>query len=176
MKTVKSFTEYSESKLYESKTSPSDYAKDYEASHSVVEYPQVLDIPIGTTLHNPKAEEETGKRKAFNNYPWIKYWQAFTKNYNNRLYCTCCGNVIFADTSAQDCRMYFDNGYKVMDGGSIDDLQAVGGHFYKNLFNPDDGYMIAPICRSCNKKGPDVPLTVKHHNEFVEEYAEHIEK
>ena len=94
MKTVKSFTEYLDSRLYESKTSPSDYAKDYEVSHSVIEYPQVVAVPVGTTLHNPKAEEETGKRKAFKYYPWIKYWQAFTKEYNNKLYCTCCGNVM----------------------------------------------------------------------------------
>lgn len=54
MKTVKSFTEYLDSRLYESKTSPSDYAKDYEVSHSVIECPQVVAVSIGTILHNPK--------------------------------------------------------------------------------------------------------------------------
>lgn len=170
------FTEYMESKLYECKTSPSDYAKDYEVSHSGTKHPRVLNVDLGTTLHNPKAEEETGKRKAFKFYPWIKYWQAFTKEYSNKLYCTCCGTEIFADTTAQDCKMFFNTYYKPEEGGSTDDLQAMGGHFYKNLSDPDDGYIIAPVCRSCNKIAPETPMKVIYRNKFVEEYADHIEE
>lgn len=168
-------TEYLESKLYESKTSPADYAKDYGVSHSVTQYPRVIEVALGTTLHNPKAEEETGKRKAFKYYPWIKYWQAFTKIYSNKLYCTCCGNEIFADSEAQDCRMFFNTYYKAEEGGTVDDLQAMGGHFYKNLLNPDSGYMIAPVCRSCNKIDSVTPMKVIYRNKFVEERADHIE-
>lgn len=173
---MKSITEYMESKLYESNTSPADYAKEYGMSHPVMKYPRVLDVALGTTLHNPKVEEETGKRKAYKYYPWIKYWQAFAKDYNNKLRCTCCGEEIFVDTSAQDCRMFFNTYYKPEEGGSTDDLQAMGGHFYKNQLNPDDGYVIAPVCRSCNKIDSDTPLKVVYPNKFVEEYADHIEE
>lgn len=176
MKNVKSFTDFFDPRLYESKASPADYAKDYELSHSVFKYPNVVDVPIGTTLHNPKVDEETGKRKAYKHYPWIKYWQAFSKNYSNKQYCTICGKEIFVDTSEQDCRMFFDKSYKAKDGGSIDDLQAIGGHFYKNLSNSDGGYIIAPVCRSCNKIDSGTPLKVTYLNKFVEEYAEYIEE
>lgn len=164
-----------ESKLYESKTSPSDYAKDYEVSHPGIKNPQVLNVNLGTTLHNPKAEEETVKRNAFKFYPWIKYWQAFTRDYNNKQRCTCCGTEIFVDTTSQDCKMFFHTYYKPEEGGSTDDLQAMGGHFYKNLLNPDSGYMIAPVCRSCNKIDPEIPMKVIYPNKFVEEHADHIE-
>lgn len=135
----------------------------------------MIDVTVGTTLHNPKAEEETGKRKAYKHYPWIKYWQTFSIVYHNKLRCTCCGNEIFVDTSAQDCRMFFITYYKSEEGGTIVDFQAMGGHFYKNLLNPEGGYMIAPVCRSCNKIDPDTPLKVVYPNKFVKEYTEHIE-
>jgi len=168
--------EYMEAMLYESKTTPTDYKKEYVKNHSVLKIPKLIPVPMGTTLHNPKVEEETGKRKAYRRYPWIKYWQAFAGDYNNKQYCTCCGNEIFVDTTAQDCRMFFNIYYKPEEGASIDDLQAMGGHFYKNLENPNDGYIIAPVCRSCNKFDSAKPLKVVCKNVFVEEYADHIDE
>lgn len=167
--------EHMEACLYESKTSPADYEKDYTASHSVMQYPRLKEIPVGTTFHNPEVEEKTGKRKAYKRYPWIKYWQAFTKNNSNKQHCTCCGNEIFVDTSAHDCKMFFNTYYKPEEGGSIDDLQAMGGHFYKNLKDPTNGYMIAPLCRSCNKLDSETPLKVIYPNIFVEEFADIID-
>lgn len=168
--------EHMEACLYESKTIPSDYETDYAANHSVMQYPMLIKVPLGTTIHNLKAEEETGKRKAYKRYPWIKYWQAFTKNYSNKLYCTCCGNEIFVDTSVQNCKMFFNTYYNPEDGGSIDDLKAMGGHFHKNLKDPTKGYMIAPLCRSCNKMDFETPLKVVCPNVFVEEFADIIEE
>lgn len=167
--------EHMEARLYESKTSPTDYAKDYAANHSVMQCPRMKEIPVGTTLYNPEAEDDTGKRKAYKRYPWIKYWQAFTKNDSNKLRCTCCGNEIFVDTSVHDCKMFFNTYYKPEKGGSIDVLQAMGGHFYKNLKDSTNGYMIAPLCRSCNKLDSETPLKVVYPNKFVEEFADIID-
>lgn len=168
--------EQKEALLYESKTSPADYAKDYILNHSVLEHPKEIDLPLGTTLYNPQVDEQTGKRKPYRHYPWIKYWQAFTQNFSNKLLCTCCGNEIFSDVSANDCRIFFNTYYKPENGGSVDDLQAMGGHFYKNLKDSRDGYMIAPVCRSCNKIDSKTPLKVVCNNKFVEEFAEYIDE
>lgn len=54
--------EYMDAMLYESKTAPTDYKKEYEKHHSVLRIPKLITVSVGTTLHNPKVEEETGKR------------------------------------------------------------------------------------------------------------------
>lgn len=46
---------------------------------------------VGKEYHNPSAEEETGKRKAFKRITWIKYWQYLSGKYSNHLKCTFCG-------------------------------------------------------------------------------------
>lgn len=126
-------------------------------------------------LHNPSVEDETSKRRAYNGVPWIKYWHAFSGNSSNKLQCSCCGKVIFVDIEKSDCQIYVNNNYDPSNPITKDDLQAVGGHFYKNGRDDSDGYIIIPICKKCNVQPPDKEMEIKVGNTFVSEEAANID-
>lgn len=137
--------------------------------------PEVANLTKGKKLHNPSVEDETSKRRAYNGVPWIKYWQAFSGNSSNKLQCSCCGKVIFVDIEKSDCQIYVNNNYDPSNPITKDDLQAVGGHFYKNGRDNSDGYIIIPICKECNRKSSDDVMNIKVENKYVSEEAANID-
>lgn len=128
-------------------------------------------LQVGQKLHNPSVEDETSKRRAYNGVPWIKYWQAFSGNSSNKLQCSCCGEVIFVDIEKSDCQIYVNNNYDPSNPITKDDLQAVGGHFYKNGRDNSGGYIIIPTCKECNGQPSDKKMEIKVGNTFVSEEA-----
>lgn len=139
------------------------------------QYPSKMgSMPVGKEYHNPSAEEETGKRKAFKGVAWIKYWQYLSGNNSNPLKCTFCGEDIFINVENVDALTFrMENKEKLTDAS---DVQAIGGHLHLNGIDDSDGYMIVPMCKLCNAKSSDEALTVKESNMFVEEIGATVMK
>lgn len=139
------------------------------------QYPSKMgSMPVGKEYHNPSAEEETGKRKAFKGVAWIKYWQYLSGNNSNPLKCTFCGEDIFINVENVDALTFrMENKEKLTDAS---DVQAIGGHLHLNGIDDSDGYMIVPMCKACNAKASIESLIVQHANEYVEEVGATIEK
>lgn len=121
-----------------------------------------LRIPKGQKVHNPRKSDKTGDRKAFGGYPWIKYWQAFTGNYQNKLKCACCGKNIYVDENAQECLNDVDklNEEKKEKRIEKEDLKAVGGHLYANGIDATNGYIIVPMCKEHNNKKSEEEMEI----------------
>ena len=83
-------------------TTPDEYRRMFESQYS--DRPGTTILKKGMEIHNPKESDHTGDRKAYLDYPWIKYWQAFTKNNNNKLQCACCGKNIYVDENTAECQ------------------------------------------------------------------------
>lgn len=132
------------------------------------QYPPKMEVlQEGKEYHNPSEDEETSKRKAFKNNPWIKYWQYLSGKASNHLKCTFCGVDIYVDVEATDAFLYrMENKDNLSDAS---DVQAIGGHLHLNGKDKQDGYMIVPMCKACNAKSSDETLKVKEVNMFVEE-------
>lgn len=137
--------------------------------------PLVRNLQVEDKLRNPSANDETSKRHAYNGQSWIKYWQTFTGEGSNKVQCTCCGKDIFVDVDEPDCKTYVNTNYQPSNPVTKDDLQAVGGHFYKNGRDNSDGYIIIPICKECNGKSPDEEMAIKIENKYVSEEAANID-
>lgn len=136
--------------------------------------PKTGSMLAGKEYHNPSAEEETGKRKAFKGVAWIKYWQYLSGNNSNHLKCTFCGVDIYVDIKATDAFSYrIEHKDNLTDAN---DVQAIGGHLHLNGIDDSDGYMIVPMCKLCNAKPSDETMTVIEGNMFVEEIGATVEK
>ena len=138
-------------------------------------YPPTMGpIQIGKEYHNPSAEEETGKRKAYKGVAWIKYWHYLIGKTSNQLKCTFCGVDICVDVDAADALSYrMEHKDNISDAG---DVQAIGGHLHLNDENKNDGYIIVPMCMACNAKASIESLIVQYANDYVEEIGATIEK
>ena len=121
----------------------------------------------GKIYHNPPEEEHTGERKAYADITWIDYWSRMTGFRGNHLNCSFCNKDIYIDVDA------FDAMTKRMENPktSKDVYQAVGGHFHKNGKDNSNGYIIIPICKSCNGRNTDYDLTIKVPNRYVDEFG-----
>jgi hypothetical protein len=141
------------------------------------QYPSKMgSMPVGKEYHNPSAEEETGKRKAFKGIAWIKYWQYLSGNNSNHLKCTFCGEDIYVDVNGIDCHLQRSLNDEERNYRTKEDYQAVGGHLHLNGKDKKNGYMIVPMCKTCNAKSSNETLTVIENNMFVEEIGAAAEK
>jgi len=127
--------------------------------------PNVGILKLGDKYSNPPEKEHTSKRKAFGGISWIEYWRRLSSVTANHLECSFCGKDIYVDLTKPDAFMQRMNNL----GYVVEDMQAEGGHYHKNDYNNSDGYVIIPVCKSCNGKSEDEILTVRIANKFVEE-------
>lgn len=129
-------------------------------------------LVLGDVYHNPPEEDETSKRNAYGDIPWIEYWRRMTGFEGNHLKCSFCSKDIYINVDA------FDAYEKQMDAPKPDKdtYQAVGGHFHKNGHDAQGGYIILPICKSCNSRARDYDLVVQEENAYVEEVGAHKQK
>ena len=152
------------------------YKKELKEAFSDQYPPNMGSMQVGKEYHNPSAEEETGKRKAFMGVAWIKYCQYLSGNYSNHLKCTFCGEDIYANVDGIDCHLQRSLNEEKWNYMTKEDYQAVGGHLHLIGKDENDGYMIVPMCKSCNAKPSDETMTVIEGNMFVEEIGATVEK
>ena len=126
----------------------------------------------GNIYHNPPTVEHTGDRKAYGKITWIEYWRRLTGYKGNHLKCAFCGGDIFIDVDY--CDAYLKRMNKPLTDKS--DYQAEGGHYHKNGADDSDGYIIIPVCKTCNGRSSEYDLEVKEENEYVEELGATIEE
>lgn len=131
--------------------------------------PEVDDVPADREYHNPPEEEHTSDRKSCGNIPWIEYWRRLTNFQGQHLKCTFCGEEIFFDIESPACTSWRMEHPEERNYHTVDDYQAEGGHYHKNGKDNTDGYIIIPVCKSCNAKNDDFILRVKENNKFVQE-------
>lgn len=165
---MKRFTEF----LFESsvKDMTSDEYKEVLKGKCPGNYPpETGDVSADREYHNPPEEEHTGDRESCGNIPWIEYWRRLVNFQGQHLKCTFCGKDIFFDIDSNACTSWRiehpdDRNYR-----TVDDYQAVGGHYHKNGKDKTDGYIIIPVCKSCNAKNKDYKFNVVANNKYVEE-------
>ena len=156
-----------ESELKEMK--PEDYQKDLQEAYPDSYPPQIGLLDKGTVFNNPSEVEHTGDRKAFKSMPWIDYWRKLVGYKDVHLRCIFCGRDIFSDISSSKCMSWRMEHPEERNYMTKDDYQAVGGHYHKNGHDNSDGYIILPVCKTCNGKSDDFDLKVKSPDFFVEE-------
>lgn len=127
--------------------------------------PETGDVPADKEYHNPPEEEHTGNRKACGNIMWIEYWRRLIGFKGNHLKCTFCGADIYIDVDLHDAYTMRMNHPLT----SKEAYQAEGGHYHKNGKDYTDGYIIIPVCKSCNAKNEDFKFNVVVNNKYVEE-------
>ena len=150
-------------------TTPDEYKRMFEIHFGKI--PSWSRMQKGEKVHNPKADDNTGDRKAFGGYPWIKYWQSFTGNYQNKLKCSCCGKNIYVDENAPDCLadVKKQNEGKNEDKITKEDIKAVGAHLYANGIDASKGYVIVPMCKEHNNKGAEEEMVIAQDTAVVNE-------
>lgn len=158
-------------------THPSEYKRMFESQYG--EKPGTIHLHKGEKVHNPKVSDHTSDRKAYLEYPWIKYWQAFTGIHSNKLQCACCGKDIYVDEESAECLKDVEEQNKENKTSNLitpEDLKAVGAHLYANGKDASNGYYIVPMCKEHNGKSSDVMMTISQYTTAVEEIHASIKK
>lgn len=151
-------------------TAPDEYRRMFESKYS--DRPVTPILRKGMEVHNPKKSDHTSDRKAYLDYPWIKYWQAFARNNSNKLQCACCGKNIYVDQDCDECLKdveEYNKDKKNEERISKEDLKAVGAHLYINGKDASSGYYIVPMCKDHNGKPSDETMTIADYVTAVEE-------
>ena len=149
---------------------PSEYKRMFESQFKDI--PGTSYLRKGTKVHNPKESDHTSDRKAYLDYPWIKYWQAFTENHNNKLQCACCDKAIYVDENTSECQkdaVEQNKSKSAANPVTPADLKAVGAHLYANGKDASGGYVIVPMCKEHNGKASDVEMEISEYTAAVEE-------
>jgi len=129
----------------------------------------------GTVFQNPPEEEHTGDRKAFKNMPWIDYWRKLVGYKSVHMRCVFCNRDIFSDINSPQCHSWRVEHPDERNYLTKDDYQAVGGHYHKNGHDNSDGYIILPVCKTCNGKPENYNLTLANKVLYVEEIGATVE-
>lgn len=151
---------------------PEDYQKEISKKFCSNGMNMKGKLKKGDVYHNPPTEEQTSKRKAYGPITWIEYWRRLTGFNGNHLKCSFCGGDIFINVD--ECDAFLKRMNKPLNDKS--DYQAEGGHYHKNRKDNSDGYIIIPVCKTCNGRNSDYDLVVKEENEYVEELGTFIDK
>ena len=153
-----------------------DYQKELQEAFPD-DYPPERDIlEKGIVYHNPPEEEHTGDRKAFKNMPWIDYWRKMVGFNSVQMRCVFCNRDIFSDIDSPQCHSWRVEHPDERNYMRKDDYQAVGGHYHKNGQDNSDGYIILPVCKTCNGRSKDIDLTVTTPDFYVEEIGATVEE
>lgn len=159
-------------------TAPDEYRRMFESQYS--DRPGTTILKKGMEIHNPKESDHTGDRKAYLDYPWIKCWQAFTKNNNNKLQCACCGKNVYVDENTAECQKEVEEYNRGKDKKeeqiSAEKLKAVGAHLYINGKDASSGYYIVPMCKDHNGKPSYETMTIADYVTAVEECQASLKK
>lgn len=148
---------------------PEDYQMDLQKAFANDYPPEIGLLEMGSVYHNPPKEEHTGDRKAYKKMPWIDYWRKLVGYKSVHLSCVFCENDIFSDVDSAQCKSWRIEHPDERNYITKEDYQAVGGHYHKNGNDKSDGYIILPVCKTCNGRSEDYDLIVKNPNFYVEE-------
>lgn len=157
------------------KMKPEDYNKELQETFPDDYPPKTGFVEDGVVYHNPPEEEHTGDRKAFKNMSWIDYWRKVVGYRYEHLKCVFCNRDIFSDIDSPQCCSWRMEHPEERNFMTKDDYQAVGGHYHKNGYDNSDGYIILPVCKTCNGRPKDYDLIVTSPDFYVEEIGATIE-
>lgn len=101
---------------------------------------------------------------------WHRYWQIATANFDNMMYCSCCGKPIFSDVSDARCANVALGKDEEGKQDTPEKHQAHGGHIIIDCFGKDN-YFITPMCPHCNGQHNKVLPLLKDSIVVKEEMA-----